>query len=254
MVFIGIAESGTPQLTYRPSPTGSIRLPAEIVARDSVYSVRLLEAVRAGRNAEADSGGHEFFVDSALNAIQHEYLTFAPTRLALIRDVLEHSAVTQQRVLAAELLNYAPDVREVIPDLVTALHDPASDVRNAAMRSLWAIAAYGQAKPELGIHVPFAPFIDLLGSLDWTDRNKSSLALMQLTAGRDSSLLRELRARAIRPLLDIARWSDLGHAGPAVLILGRIEGRSDQDIFGALQRRDRTAIVEQAERMLKESP
>ena len=254
MVFVGIAESGAPQMTYRPSPTGSIRLPAEIVARDSVFGVRLLEAVRAGRGAEADSGGHEFFVDSALNAIQHEYLAFAPARLALIRDVLEHSANTQQRVLAAELLNYAPDVREVIPDLVTALRDPASDVRNATMRSLWAIAAYGQAKPELGIHVPFAPFIDLLGSLDWTDRNKSSLALMQLTAGRDSSLLRELRARAIRPLLDIARWSDLGHASPAVLILGRIEGRSDKEIFGALQRGDRTAIVAQAERLLQESP
>ncbi|HEY2848424.1 MAG TPA: hypothetical protein VGI97_00990 [Gemmatimonadaceae bacterium] len=254
MVFVGIAESGTPRLTYRPSPAGSIRLPAGIVARDSVFGVRLIEAVRAGRSAEADSGGHEFFVDSALNAIQHEYLAFAPTRLALIRDVLEHSASTQQRVLAAELLNYAPRVRDVIPDLVAALRDPASDVRNAAMRSLWAIASYGQAKPELGIHVPFAPFIDLLGSLDWTDRNKSSLALMQLTVGRDSSLLTELRARAIRPLLEIARWSDPGHAFPAVVILGRIEGRRDQEIFGALQRGDRTAIVAQAERLLQESP
>jgi hypothetical protein len=77
---------------------------------------------------------------------------------------------------------------------------------------------------------------------------------MQLTAGRDSGLLRELRTRAIRPLLDIARWADPGHAFPAVLILGRIEGRSEQEISGALQRGDRTRIVEQAERMLKESP
>jgi hypothetical protein len=254
MVFVGIAESTAPRLTFRPAPNGNVRLPAEIVARDSVFGVRLLEAARAGRSAEADSGGHEFFADSALNAIQHEYLTFAPTRLALIRDVLEHSSSTPQRVLAAELLNYAPDAREIVPDLVSALRDPASDVRNAAMRSLWVIAAYGQTKPELGIHVPFAPFIDMLWSVDWTDRNKSSLALMQLTAGRDSGLLRELRTRAIRPLLDIARWADPGHAFPAVLILGRIEGRSEQEISGALQRGDRTRIVEQAERMLKESP
>lgn len=251
MLFVGIAEPGAPRPTFRAAPTGSVRLPAEIMARDSVFGVRLLEAVRAGRNAEADSGGHEFFTDSALNAIQHEYLAFAATRIPLLRRVLANSASAPERVLAAELLDYAPDVATVIPDLLAAMRDPVSDVRNAAMRALWAIAAYGQKEPALGIRVPATPFIDALWSLYWTDRNKSSIALWQLTVSRDSKLLADLRSHALRPLIDIARWTDPGHAIPGLVLLGRIEGRSDQEIFAAMQRGDRTAILEQAEHMLR---
>jgi hypothetical protein len=254
MLFVGIAEPGAPRPTFRPAPGGSVRLPAEIVARDSVFDLRLLEAVRAGRSAEADSGGHEFFTDSALNAIQHEYLAFAARDIPLLRRVLATSAIAHERALAAELLDYAPDVATVIPDLLTGVHDPVSDVRNAAMRALWIIAAYGQKEPALGIHVPAAPFIDMLWSLSWTDRNKSSLALWQLTVSRDSTFLAALRARALRPLIDIARWTDPGHALPGVVLLGRIEGRSDQEVYAAMQRGDRTAIVEQAEQMLRSAP
>jgi hypothetical protein len=150
------------------------------------------------------------------------------------------------------LLDYVTDVRTVVPDLAAAMQDPASDVRNAAMRALWVIAAYGQEEPALGIHVSAAPFIDLLWSLDWTDRNKSSLALSQLTADRDSTVLAELRARAIRPLLDVARWTDPGHAFPGLMLLGRIEGRSDSEVVAAMRRGDRKAIIEQAERMLRQ--
>lgn len=250
MLFIGIAEPESPRPSFRPAPTGSVRLPPSILARDSVFSLRFFDALRAGRNAEADSGGHEFFADSAVNAIQHEYLAFASANLPLLRDVLAHSASVRHRVLAAELLDYVADVRSVIPDFLDGMHDPASDVRNASMRALWVIAAYGQKEPGLGIRVPAAPFVDLLGSLDWTDRNKSSIALSQLTTTRDSTLLSDLRVRALRPLLDIARWTDLSHAAPAVVILGRIEGRGDKEIFASLQRGDRTPILEQAEQML----
>jgi hypothetical protein len=223
-----------------------------ILARDSVFALRFFDAIRVGRNAEADSGGHEFYADSAVNSIQHEYLAFASTNLPLLRDVLAHSASVRHRVLAAELLDYAGDVRSVIPDFLDAMHDPASDVRNASMRALWVIAAYGRKEPGLGIHVPATPFVELLGSLNWTDRNKSSIALSELTTTRDSTLLSELRTRALRPLLDIARWTDPSHAAPALAILGRIEGRSDQEIFAAFQRGDRTAIIKQAQRMLAE--
>lgn len=251
MLYVGLVEPGAPRPSFRPAPTGTIRLPSEIMARDSVFGLRLIEAVRAGRATEADSGGHEFFTDSALNAIQHDYLAYARTRVPLLRRVLASSAQSRDRVLAAELLDYAPDVRNVIPDLVAGIRDPVSGVRNAAMRALWAIAAYGQKEPALGIRVPAAPFIDMLWSLHWTDRNKSSIALWQITVGRDSTLLAELRARALRPLVDIARWSDPGHALPGFMLPGRIEGRSDEDIYRAMQRGDRTVIIEQAEDMMR---
>jgi hypothetical protein len=96
-----------------------------------------------------------------------------------------------------------------------------------------------------------ALFVDLLWSLVWTDRNKSSVALSRLTVGRDSALVAELRARAIRPLIDILRWTDPGHGLPALVILGWIEGRTDEEIFGLIRRGDRAAIVALAEAMLK---
>ena len=58
------------------------------------------------------------------------------------------------------------------------------------------------------------------------------------------------RAGRNAEVLDIARWSDPGHALPGLVILWRIEGRSDQEIFAAIQRGDRKAIIEQAEKML----
>jgi hypothetical protein len=91
----------------------------------------------------------------------------------------------------------------------------------------------------------------MLWSLSWTDRNKSSIALWQLTANRDSAVLAEVRARALRPLIDVARWTDAGHAIPGVVLLCRIEGRRDQEIFAATQRGDRSAILEEADHMLK---
>jgi hypothetical protein len=51
-----------------------------------------------------------------------------------------------------------------------------------------------------------APFIDLLNSIEWTDRNKSSFALEMLTESRDPALLLDLRARALRSLIEMARW------------------------------------------------
>jgi hypothetical protein len=250
MLYVGVAESGARAVAFRAEPTGSVRLPPEITARDSVFQARLVEAARAGRTTEADSGGHEFFTDSALNSIQHEYLALAPLHDARLRRVLRESASARDRELAAEVLNYVPDVRSVVPDLAAALRDPAAGVRNAAMRALGVIAAYAREVPVQGIRVPPEPFIDLLSSIHWTDRNKAAAALWQLTAGRDQELIAQLRARATAALVDMARWTDLSHAAPGLVLLGRIEGRRDDDIFAAIQRGDRQAIIAEAERML----
>lgn len=72
----------------------------------------------------------------------------------------------------------------------------------------------------------------------------------QLTTNREPKLLAALRARAVRPLIDIGSWSDVGHAAPGLILLGRIQGRRDEEIFGMIQRGERTAIIEEAKRML----
>jgi len=55
----------------------------------------------------------------------------------------------------------------------------------------------------------------MLNSIEWTDRNKSSLALYRLTENRDPKVLTILRRKALRSLVEMARWKTLGHARAA---------------------------------------
>jgi hypothetical protein len=105
------------------------------------------------------------------------------------------------------------------------------------------IAKLAQRKPELGIQVPAAVFIDLLNSIVWSDRNKSSYALLETTFNRDPAALAELRAKALPSLVEMARWKAIGHAQPAIFLLGRIGGMSEDDIQAAIDRGDREAVI-----------
>jgi hypothetical protein len=65
----------------------------------------------------------------------------------------------------------------------------------------------------------------------WTDRNKATWVLMQLTRTRNPVLLAELRAQALEPLIEMAEWRDIGHAAWARIILGRIAGIPEEQLM-----------------------
>jgi hypothetical protein len=251
ILFVGIAEAGAPRHAFNAAPTGSIRLPEDVVRLRRVFEDTLMTAVRLGKATEHDSAGHAFFEYPGANAIQHRYLAIAAANLRLLRDVLQHSADAEHRALAAELLGYAPNVGDVVPDLERAIRDPDDAVRNNAMRALAVIALYAEQSPSTGIRVAPTPFVEMLNSLVWTDRNKASFALLQLTARRDSALLALLRAQALPSLVDIASWRSAGHALAGFMILGRVEGMSDDALAQAWKKADRSAVLDSAARMLR---
>jgi hypothetical protein len=144
------------------------------------------------------------------------------------------------------VLAYYTNKQAIVGDLVYGMRDANADVRNNATRALWVIAMYAQQHPELKITVPYEPFIDLLNSLSWTDRNKSSLALMQLTESRNPTLLAALKTRAFDSLVDIAQWTNPGHSMAGVMILGRIAGIPDPEIYAMFERGERDKIIEAA--------
>src|SRR5215210_1711753 len=125
-----------------------------------------------------------------------------------------------------------------------AMRDPSANVRNNAMRALGIIALYAREHPDLRLTVPSAPFIEMLNSPVWTDRNKSSIAVMELSESRDPNLLAELRARALPALVEMARWKSEGHATASIMILGRLAGMSDQAIIATVSRGDRESIID----------
>ena len=254
ILFVGVAESGAVVNAHHSAPRGRIRLPDDVVQLGRAFDDTLMAAIRQGQAGEHDSAGHAFFDYPAANAIQHRYLAIAARQLPILRDVLRHSASAEHRALAAVLLGYAPSVGDVVLDLENAIHDPHDGVRNNAMRALAVIALYAQQSPRLGIRVSATPFVAMLNSLVWTDRNKASLALLRLTTRRDPALLALLRARALPALVDIARWRSTGHAYAGYMILGRVEGMQDDALEEAWKRGDRSAVLESAARIIGPLP
>lgn len=160
-----------------------------------------------------------------------------------LRSVLRNSSDAEHRALAAQVLGYVADKQAIVGDLVFAMSDPVEDVRNNAMRALSVFARMSPVEGRPIVRVPYEPFIALLTSPVWTDRNKASLALMGISERRDPALLAKLRREAVTQLVEIARWKSKGHALPALLILGRISGQSDDAVEAAWTRGEQEVII-----------
>jgi hypothetical protein len=242
ILYVGVEEKGRPAPRFLPTPTGTIRLPPDIVEAGSALEDAVMAAVRRGDAGEDDSQGHALFHDPASRAIQQRFVVFAGRDQARLRQVLHESSDAEHRALAAEVLAYAANKDDIVDDLVGAMRDPSSDVRNNAMRALGILARAPKAV-RLTRRVPYDGFIALLGSLEWTDRNKSSLALSGLTASRNAALLDDIRRQALGPLADIARWKSPGHSLPALQILARVAGLPEGAAEQAATPAAREAIV-----------
>jgi hypothetical protein len=242
-LYVGVQEQDVPDLQFRAAPTGSVRLPFDVLPTGAAFQQAYTMALEAGDHAEDQSEGHSLMHFSEARAAQKKFISLAALHPAILHDVLRNSADAHQRALAAQILAYAADKRDVTADLIYATRDPDDEVRNNATRALWIIAKFGQRKPELQIQVPPTVFIDLLNSLVWTDRNKSSNALLEITFNRDPAVLAEIRAKALLSLVEMARWKAIAHAQASLFLLGRIGGMSEDDIQAAIDRGDRESII-----------
>jgi hypothetical protein len=229
-ISVGIQEVGQPILQFRGEPHGSVRLPDDILKAGAAFDQAWEHAVLDGHAEDDQSQGHSLARDPATHTIQEQFIAFAARDLPRLRAVLREASDTSQRALAARVIGYAIDKRAVIGDLVDGMRDPSDDVRDNAMRALAMIAMFAQKNPASGLVVPPTPFVDLLNSIEWTDRNKASFALEALTERRNPALMADLRARALPSLIEMARWKSDGHAEAAFVVLGtpyRSAGRGD---------------------------
>jgi hypothetical protein len=243
MLYVGLLEEGGPVLELRPPPTGAARVPPAVEQAAIAFAQAHNRAVRRGFVREDISQGHSLMADSAARMIQLQFIDLAAKYGDSLRAVLRTSGDADHRALAAEVLAYSANKQGVVMDLVYAMRDPAGEVRNNATRALALIAAYGQANPNLRIVVPYEPFIDLLNSIAWTDRNKASLALMQLTEKREPALLTTLKTRAFDSIVDIAQWTNPGHSMAGVMMLGRMAGLPDAETFAMFERGEKEKII-----------
>ncbi len=243
ILYVGIRERGTAPIAVRPAPSGAARLPAEVVDAGRRFDSALRLAVQRGVTGEDHTSGYALAEDSALRAVQHEFVRFAAVHVDTLTVVARHSAVAAHRALAAQVLAYAPDRPHVVRELLAAVSDPSDAVRNSAVRALAVLADWVNANPRAGLVIPAAPFTSLLNSVSWTDRNKGIMVLVPLTASRDSTLLAAARTSALPSLVEMARWSTPGHALGPFLLVARLAGVDDGEAFQAFQSGEREAII-----------
>jgi hypothetical protein len=248
IIYVGIMERGSTMMQFRASPDGDARLAADIVAAGDEFSKASMLASQRGDASEDRSQGHALAQNSEMRAVQDRFIIYANRDLPKLRDVLRNSSNTAERALAAQVLGYAADKSAVVDDMVYGMSDPSEDVRNNAMRALLVIAEMTPVEGRPVPRIPSRPFIRLLSSPVWSDRNKASGALEALTRRPDPALLKSLREQAISPLMEMARWKSEGHALPAFRILARIANYSDETALNLWKQGERETVINAAAR------
>jgi hypothetical protein len=251
ILYVGIRRKGESSIEYRAAPQSKVRLPQDVIQAGLEYQKALQEAALKGDPGEDNSHGHALSKDPATRAVQERFIKFAAQDLKLFRDVLRNSAEAEHRALAAQIIAYADNKQEIVNDLIDAMRDQAEAVRNNAMRALWVMPETTRETAEQPIRIPGRPFIEMLNSIEWRDRNKSSLALLKITSAPSPSILSELRRKALPSLIEMARWKTPGHAKAAFVLLGRVAGFPENEINAAWERGDHAAFIEAATKLVK---
>lgn len=232
ILFAGITESND-TIAYRREPKGKDSLPASILQLGLRFNDAMMQAIQNGNGLEESPDGYALMNDSASKAIQLQFIPVARDNYALLKKVLYNSSSSVHRGFAAQMMAYAADKKSVINDLMYTILDHNETVRNNATRALALIAEYSNRHPDKGLKIPAAPFIKMLNSPVWTDRNKGLMLLRFLTDNRDVRLLQQLKTQALPSLIEMANWKSDGHAFTAYIITGRLAGMKDEEIFQA---------------------
>jgi hypothetical protein len=231
MLYIGIGETDSVILKYRNAPSKNIRLPDTIMKTYQYFGRQNEIAAESGETSEDDSQGYALMKFAPAANEQKKIILFAKNNFMLLSNVLKYSKFTDHRAAAAEIIAYSLNRKKVVDDLIYATDDGDDEVRNNATRALGILAGYFNAHPELKIYTPGGPFIKMLNSIVWTDRNKGAMLLMQLTQKRNAGLLQKIRREALPSIIEMANWTDRNHALTSFIILGRIAGDEERQLF-----------------------
>jgi hypothetical protein len=212
-----------------PPPNGDVRLSKELLALEARLEQAFEEAMRKGGDSvmEDDSQGYALMHDPKERALQLELRAYAVKHEPELLRAAADCSDAKQRAYAVEALGYTQQSPRQIAALVQASRDSDDGVRNDATRALGVLL---QSNPGLAAQIPAATFIEMMMSGIWTDRNKACSVLEPMSAARDPQLLARLRAEALDPLIEMARWRSDGHAARGKMILARIAGAKEPDI------------------------
>jgi hypothetical protein len=246
ILYVGIEERGAPHFDVRTAPAQELYVPTEVADAYQAFLDVVNSAVRVGAVSEDLSQGHSLLSDARARRAQERFIGLAEQHAAALRSVLRQAADEQQRAIAVYVLGYHPKKAEIVDDVVYALQDADSAVRGNAIRTLAPLAVFAAKNPEAGLKVSPTWLIEMLNSLEWSDRNYAAVTLVTLTESRDPGLLAHLKERALPALTEMARWRHLPHALPAYILAGRIAGVSEPELQKAWSEGRRESVIRRA--------
>lgn len=229
VIFIGLPGSSTKRFAYNPEPTGRERLSITVTNLHEKLDRAIEAMVRKGgaANQEDDSHGYPLVNDPVAHSLELAVRRYALKHEQELLRVLKDSADAGEREAAADVLGYARQSPRQVSALAQASRDPDDGVRNNATRALGVLA---ESHSKFANEIPAGTFIEMIQSGIWTDRNKASFVLLELTRARDPKLLNELRNQALDALIEMAEWRDTSHASSARILLGRIAGIPEEQL------------------------
>jgi hypothetical protein len=245
-LFIGIEERGAAHAAFRSEPAGEAALPQPLLDAYQKFLTAVTRAAARDNTTEDLTSGHSVMDDPDARALQPRLSAFAAENSPLLREVLRNCSEAEQRAVAAAVIGYAAPSQELVDDLEYALDDPEAAVRANAIRSLKAIAVFASKQPQSGLKIAPTWFVELLHSVELSDRTESTKALLLLTDHGGQSAIDLIHERALPELAEMARWKTLRYALPPFLLLGRVAGLSDAATQQAWEKGDREATIQKA--------
>ncbi len=251
VLYVGLLERGANVSTYRPYPQEEMELPKEILTAYADFSAALSRASAEGDLKEDLTAGHSLMQNLPCRVAQERLAGLAQLHFNSIRTVLANALESEQRSIAAYVLGYGPDKAAVLKELLLALQDPDASVRANATRATKALAVYAIAHPKEDLRVQPTWFVEMLNSVELSDRLEASRILLLFTEKRDANAIGNIRDRAMASVLEMARWQHLPHALPAYLLAGRVAGWTDAALESAWAAEEREKTLKLIEKSLK---
>ena len=246
ILYIGIQEKEGEGFELREEPAGTAELPPKIVEAFTDFMNSLTGIMKTGVMNDDLSQGHSLAKDPKVRSFQLRFVTLASPNQGVLEDVLKNSASPEQRAIAAYVLGYSSNKKQVIEALRLGMIDPDEGVRGNAVRSLAAIAFFAQKNPRAGIAVDANWFVAMLRSPSLADREKAATTLVNLSDQWQAHILEPVRKNAVAAITEMARWPSLEHALPAYILLGRIAGIDEKRLKGLWTAGQRETVITEA--------
>lgn len=225
-IFIGLPGESSRTFIPDPAPNGDAPVAAELRKLYEKMQKAEFAAMSKG-HGETEIVGYRLMKERGAAAAEMAVRGYALKHEQELLRTLSGDRRPSERAIAADALGYGARTARQIAALVQAARDADDGVRNWAVRALSEIL---RADSSIASQAPAEPFLDLVRSGVWTDRNKGAMVLWPLTESRDPQLLARVRSEAWDALVEMARWRVAGWSTPARFILARAAGMPEARI------------------------